>query len=93
MDGEPVDLRAEYGRWVVYRWEHRGAGPWDVAYADVGCLADGRWYADRTGIGPPRARAFPTEESALDAARVLMADREGWVEVEPHPPLLRPRGS
>jgi hypothetical protein len=91
MDGEPIDLLTEYGRRLVHRWEHHGVGPWDHAHAYVGQLADGRWYADRTELGPSNVRAYPDEETALEAARRLMADREGWTKVEPHPSLLRPR--
>lgn len=79
--GEPVDLTWTFGVRRVQRWRHGLPAGWQCVHVAVGTLPDGRWFAERTGLGGG-ARAYATEVQARQVARQLMAERgDGWVEV------------
>lgn len=86
MGAEPVDLLHVYGKRVVRRWRHGGAGPWDLQEVHLGVLPDGRWYVYHVASVSRPSYAYPDQREALDGALKAMAERPaGWEEVEPYP--------
>lgn len=73
-----VDLAREYGKTRHGRWHLDGVPYWQEAHVNLGQLADGRWYADHTGI--PGGAYVGTEVEARAVVDDWLTDGRPWVE-------------
>jgi hypothetical protein len=78
---ERIDL-AQLDHEVHQRWTTGEPGHWRYAVTAVGQLADGRWFATKSGWRWDGAYAAADERQACEAAERWMARRGGdWIRL------------
>ena len=82
-----VDLTRVYGTERQRRWRQGSAQEWDASTVTFGRLADGRWFAERTGAQAPGdgdAFVFSADDQGRELALRLAY---GWMRGGSYEPI------